>query len=92
MSAEFQELEALAQEDFDWGQSTFPAQIEQFRDATLEEVVDLLDEAVEVHRRLAPTLPTHLLQSARQEVEFLTTVCRQRFGYPLSVLSQYSRS
>ncbi|MGV0026327.1 hypothetical protein [Phormidesmis priestleyi] len=87
MSA-FQELEALAQENFDWGQTTFPAQVEQFRDATLEEVVDLLDEAVEVHTHLAPTLPTHLLQSACQEVEFLTTVCRQMVGYPVSIANQ----
>jgi hypothetical protein len=92
MSAEFQELEALAQENFDWARSTtFPAQVEQFRDATLEEVVDLLDEAIEVHTRLAPTLPTHLLQSACQEVEFLTTVCRQMFGSPLAIAHQYSR-
>jgi uncharacterized hydantoinase/oxoprolinase family protein len=80
MSA-FQELEALAQESFDWTRSTsLPAQVEQFQDATLEEVVDLLDEAVEVHTHLAATLPTHLLQSACQEVEFLTTLCRQMFG------------
>lgn len=80
MSA-FQELETLAQENFDWARSTsFPAQVEQFQDATLEEVVDLLDEAVEVHTHLAATLPTHLLQSACQEVEFLTTLCRQMFS------------
>ena len=55
----------------------FETRTHQLQDATLEEVLDLLAEAVETYTILAPTLSTDLLEQACNELEFLTNLCRQ---------------
>ena len=77
MTAEFSDLEILAQQNID-SQSTKDMQTWDYQDASLEEIVDLLEEVSEPFALLAPSLPPQLQQSARKEIEFLTSLYQQR--------------
>lgn len=78
---EFNDLETLAQEAIDLTSvSAIDARTFQYHDASLEEIVDLLEEVTEPFALLAPNLPPQLQQSAKQEIEFLTSVYQQRLA------------
>lgn len=79
MTAEFSDLEILAQQNIDL-QSTKDMQTWDYQDASLEEIVDLLEEVSEPFALLAPSLPPQLQQSARKEIEFLTSLYQQRIA------------
>lgn len=79
MTPEFSDLEILAQQNIDL-QSTKDMQTWHYQDASLEEIVDLLEEVSEPFALLAPILPPQLQQSARKEIEFLTSLYQQRMA------------
>ena len=71
-------LERLLPDSFDWMPSrNLKQRAAHLEDVTLDEVIHLLEEAVEVYTVLAPTLPTYLLERACDELEFLTQLCRR---------------
>ncbi len=75
MTVDFIHLEALAEQDF--GLPLFEVlarQEEQYQDATPEEILDLLEEAIQTYAMLAPTLPHCLRNTARQEIEFFLSL------------------
>lgn len=83
---EFRDLEALAQQHLEWTLTDVLAkQMWQYHDASLEEIFDLLEGVKEAFTLLAPSLPPHLQQSAKQEIEFFTTLYRNRLNYSLQV-------
>ncbi|HAZ46866.1 MAG TPA: hypothetical protein DCZ55_21025 [Cyanobacteria bacterium UBA11371] len=79
MTPEFNDLEILALENLDL-QSTKDMQTWEYHDASLEEIVDLLEEVSEPFALLASSLPPQLQQSARKEIEFLTSLYQQRIA------------
>ena len=79
MTPEFNDLEILALENLDL-QSTKDMQTWEYHDASLEETVDLLEEVSEPFALLASSLPPQLQQSARKEIEFLTSLYQQRIA------------
>ncbi len=79
MATEFNDLEILAQQNIDL-QSTKDMQTWEYQDASLEEIVDLLEEVSEPFALLASSLPPQLQQSARNEIEFLTSLYQQRLA------------
>ena len=79
MTTEFNELEILAQQNIDL-QSTKDMQTWEYQDASLDEIVDLLEEVSEPFALLASSLPPELQQSARKEIEFLTSLYQQRIA------------
>lgn len=69
--ADFQELEALAEQDLDLTLAeVLTVRARHYRDVIPEEILDLLEEAVEIYEILAPTLSRHLRNSARKEIKF----------------------
>jgi hypothetical protein len=79
MATDFSDLEALAQQDIDLTPTeAIDPQAFQYQDAPLEEIVDLLRDITEPFALLESSLPTALQQSARKEIEFLTSLCQQR--------------
>lgn len=50
----------------------------QYHDVIPEEVLDLLEEAVETYVVLEPTLPSTLRRSARKEIEFFLTLYKEK--------------
>ena len=79
MTPEFNDLEILALENLDL-QSTKDMERWEYHDASLEEIVDLLEEVSEPFALLASSLPPQLQQSARKEIEFLTSLYQQRIA------------
>jgi hypothetical protein len=72
---EFRDLEAVAEQDL----SLMPAweleaRTSQYQDAIPEEILDLLEEAVETYDILAPALPPRLQNTARKEIDFLISL------------------
>jgi hypothetical protein len=79
MVTDFSDLEALAQQALDLiPTEAINAETFQYHDAPLEEIVDLLRDITEPFALLESSLPTALQQSARKEIEFLTSLCQQR--------------
>jgi hypothetical protein len=71
MMADFPELEALAEQDLDLTLAeVLTVRARQYRDVIPEEILDLLEEAVEIYEILAPTLSRHLRNSAQKEINF----------------------
>ncbi len=65
-------------ENFSWVRSRqLEARQAELENASLEEIVALLEQAVEVYTVLAPTLPTALLEQASAELLLLTRLCRE---------------
>jgi hypothetical protein len=72
------DIDQSSLEDFSWMRSRHLSNRKAALDAlTLEEVIVLLEQAVEVYTVLAPTLPTSLLEQASEELELLTHLCRE---------------
>jgi hypothetical protein len=51
---------------------------QQYQDVVPEEVLDLLEEAVETYVVLEPTLPNNLRRNARKEIEFYLTLYKDK--------------
>jgi hypothetical protein len=65
-------------DNFEWLRSrNLISRSTELRSASLEEIVALLSEAVEVYTVLAPMLPTPLLEQACVELDLLTQLCRE---------------
>lgn len=79
MALDFSDLEKLVQQSFDipltevWQDKTA-----HFQSATLEELQELLTEAVEPYRSLKSRLPADLRQSALQEIAFFEQLFQLR--------------
>lgn len=72
------DIDQSALERFSWiGSRQLSDRRANLEALTLEEVVILLEQAVEVYTVLAPTLPTSLLEQASEELELLTCLCRE---------------
>jgi hypothetical protein len=65
--------------DFD-PQSILASQAPQYKDASLNEILDLLECAVETYSAIAPTLPQQLRESAEQEIDFFYFLTQKRLG------------
>lgn len=50
----------------------------QYQDVIPEEVLDLLEEAVETYVVLEPTLPNNLRRNAKKEIEFFLTLYKEK--------------
>jgi hypothetical protein len=51
---------------------------QQYQDVIPEDVLDLLEEAVETYVVLEPSLPNNLRWNARQEIEFFLTLYKEK--------------
>lgn len=51
---------------------------QQYQDVIPEEVLDLLEEAVETYVVLEPTLPNNLRRNAKKEIEFFLTLYKEK--------------
>lgn len=76
---ELRDLEAVAEQDL----SLMPARelearTSQYQDAIPEEILDLLEEAVETYDILAPALPPRLQNTARTEINFLISLYQNK--------------
>lgn len=79
MTPDFNDLEIIAQQNLDLkSTNAIDTQTCDYQDASLEEIVDLLAEVTEPFALLASSLPPHLQQSARKEIDFLTSLYQQR--------------
>lgn len=73
MNVEFKDLEALAKADFNSPLSEVLAErVIQYQNATPEEILDFLEEAVETYTASAPKLP--LRDITEKEIEFFVSV------------------
>lgn len=71
MTVNFKDLKALTHQQLDLTLSeSLAAKTLQYQDVIPEEVLDLLEEAVETYVIVAPTLPSRLRSSARKEIDF----------------------
>ena len=71
MTVNFKDLKALTNQQLDVTVTeSLAAKTSQYQDVIPEEVLDLLEEAVETYIIVAPTLPRRLRTSARKEIEF----------------------
>lgn len=75
MNMDFKDLEVFAEQDFGLMLAEIPAErTSQYQDAIPEEVLDLLEEAVETYDIVEPTLPQRLRKIARKEIDFLISL------------------
>jgi hypothetical protein len=61
-------------------QATLASQTPQYKDASLNEILDLLESAVETYTAIAPTLSPRLRESAEQEIDFFYSLTQKRLG------------
>ena len=86
MSMDFKDLEAVAEQDFGLMLAEVPAErTSQYQDAIPEEVLDLLEEAVETYDIVEPTLPQRLRKIARKEIEFLISLYHDKIKHAQSL-------
>ncbi len=80
---EFQEIETFAEQDLSFMPiRELEARISQYHDAVPEEILDLLEEAVETYNMVAPALPASLEDTARKEIDFLISLYQDKIkGY-----------
>lgn len=79
MNMDFRELEVFAEQDFGLMVAEVPAErTSQYQDAIPEEILDLLEEAVETYDIVKPTLSQRLRSIARKEIEFLISLYRDK--------------
>lgn len=77
--ADSKDFKALAYQELDLPLSeALAAKTHQYQDVIPEEVLDLLEEAVETYVVLEPTLPHNLRRNARKEIEFFLTLYKQK--------------
>lgn len=79
MKMDFKDLEVFAEQDFSLTLVEIPAErTSQYQDAIPEEVLELLEEAVETYDIVEPTLPQRLRKIARKEIDFLISLYRDK--------------
>lgn len=79
MNIDFKDLEVFAEQDFGLMLAEIPAErTSQYQDAIPEEILDLLEEAVETYDIVKPTLPQRLRNIAKKEIVFLVSVYRDK--------------
>jgi hypothetical protein len=61
-------------------QAILTSQAPQYKDASLNEILDLLESAVETYTAIAPTLSPRLRESAEQEIDFFYSLTQKRLG------------
>jgi hypothetical protein len=77
----FKPLELLAAQHLEFdSQAALASQTPQYDDASLNELFDLLEGAIETYASLSPSLSQHLRESAEQEIEFFYRLTQQRLG------------
>lgn len=82
MNMDFKDLEAFAEQDFSQMVADVPAERTfQYQDAVPEEVLDLLEEAVETYDIVEPTLPQRLRKIARKEIDFLIALYHEKIKH-----------
>ena len=75
MNVEFKDLEALAKADFNSPLSEVLAErVIQYQNASPEEILDFLEEAVETYAASAPKLSLPLIDIIQKEIEFFISV------------------
>ncbi len=76
---EFRELKALAEQNPDSTLSeTLESKRQQYMDVIPEEILELLEEALETYAMLAPSLPPMLQDIAVQEIEFFISLYQDK--------------
>jgi len=78
MNMDFRELEAVADQDFGLILEVPAERTSQYQDAIPEEILDLLEEAVETYDIVRPTLSQRLRKIAKKEIEFLISLYRDK--------------
>lgn len=78
MNMDFRELEAVAEQDFGLMVEVPAERTSQYQDAIPEEILDLLEEAVETYDIVKPTLSQRLRKIAKKEIEFLISLYRDK--------------
>ena len=78
MNMDFKELEAVAEQDFGSIAEVPAERTSQYQDAIPEEILDLLEEAVETYDIVKPTLSQRLQNIAKKEIEFLVSLYRDK--------------
>jgi hypothetical protein len=79
MTVDSKDLKALAHQELDLPLAeALEAKTQQYQDVVPEEVLDLLEEAVETYVVLEPTLPNQLRRNARKEIEFFLTLYKEK--------------
>ncbi len=79
MNMDFKDLEAFVEQDFCLPLAEIPAErTSQYQDAIPEEILDLLEEAVETYDIVKPTLSQRLRNIAKKEIEFLISLYRDK--------------
>lgn len=77
--ADSKNFKALADQVLDLPVSEALAEkTQQYQDVVPEEVLDLLEEAVETYVVLEPTLPNNLRRNAKKEIEFFLTLYKEK--------------
>lgn len=77
--ADSKDFKALAHQELDLPLSEALAEkTQQYQDVIPEEVLDLLEEAVETYVVLEPTLPNNLRRNAKKEIEFFLTLYKEK--------------
>lgn len=83
---EFRELKALAEQNPDWTLSeTLESKRQQYMDVIPEEILELLEEALETYAMLAPSLSPTLQDIAVQEIEFFMSLYQDKSRDSLQV-------
>lgn len=86
MKIDFKDLEVFAEQDLGLILDEIPAERKsQYQDAIPEEVLDLLEEAVETYDIVEPTLPQRLRKIARKEIDFLIALYHDKIRYTPSL-------
>lgn len=71
MTVDYRDLEALVFQNLDLPLfKVLASRQEQYQDVTPAEILDLLEEATQTYAIVAPTLPSCLQNSAREEIGF----------------------
>lgn len=79
MMADSKDFKALAHQELVLPLSEALAEkTQQYQDVIPEEVLDLLEEAVETYVVLEPTLPNNLRRNAKKEIEFFLTLYKDK--------------
>lgn len=79
MTTELQDFKVLTNQELNLILSDeLAAKIPQYQDVILEEILDLLEEAVETYIFLKPTLPTNIQSNALKEIEFFITLYQEK--------------
>ena len=76
------DLEHLASEKLEFSPAAaLASRRQQFQPASLEEILDLLEEAAEVYKALQSSLSLDLRQSAEQEIAFYISLVQERYSH-----------